>query len=412
LGTNKILPAGWRWANLAELLDSLETGSRPKGGAQGITSGVPSVSGEHMTRLGTFDFTDLRFVPREFYEEMSRGHIKQDDILIVKDGATTGKVALIDETFPYDEAVVNEHVFLCRVNTAITYPAYVFFFLWGTDGQSQIRESFQGAAIGGINQSFIEKVIIPLPTLTEQQRIAAQLNEQMTVVSQARQAAEAQLRAARELPSAYLSEIFGNSAKGKWPWRKLGDACELLPANTIKSTGDTVVTAITTACLSENGFLADGLKSARMDANDAKRALVQKGEVLIARSNTPDLVGRVSMYPGEPQNICASDLTIRIWAKPSLNPSFLTAYLSYLYLSGYWKEQAGGASGTMKKITRTQILEIDVPVPDIESQKKIMAEMQGKMDNFKQLQQSLEVQLAEINQLPFALLRRAFAGKL
>jgi len=410
--TKTTLPTGWRWVKLTELLDSLETGSRPKGGAQGIISGVPSISGEHMTRLGTFDFTDLRFVPREFYKQMSKGHIRQDDILIVKDGATTGKVALIDKRFPYKEAVVNEHVFLCRVNTAIANPLYVFFFLWGKEGQAQIRESFQGAAIGGINQSFTEKVIIPIPPLAEQQRIAAQLNEQMTAVSQARQAAEAQLCAARELASAYLSEIFGNSAKEKWPWKKLGDVSKLLPANTIKSTGDTNVTAITTACLSENGFLATGLKSARMDADDAKRALVQKGEILIARSNTPDLVGRVSMYPGEPQNICASDLTIRIWASDSLDPSFLTAYLSYLYLSGYWKEQAGGASGTMKKITRTQILEIDVPVPGIENQKNIMAGMQGKMDKFKQLHQSLEAQLAEINQLPSALLRRAFSGEL
>ena len=71
---------------------------------------------------------------------------------------------------------------------------------------------------------------------------------------------------------------------------------------------------------------------------------------------------------------------------------------------------AGGASGSMKKITRTQVLDVKIPVPDIETQKKTVAEMQSKMDNFRQLTQSLESQLAEINRLPASLLREAFAG--
>jgi type I restriction enzyme S subunit len=208
-----------------------------------------------------------------------------------------------------------------------------------------------------------------------------------------------------------LQELFGDSVKHKWNWQKLSEVCELLPSNTIKSIGDTVVTAITTACLSENGFLPAGLKTSRMDAKDAKQALVREGEILIARSNTPDLVGRVSMYPGNPPNVVASDLTIRIWAGSACHPPFLTAYLSYLYLSGYWKEMAGGASGSMKKITRTQVLNVKIPVPDIETQKKTIVEMQSMMNNFRQLTQSLESQLAEIDSLPASLLREAFAGQ-
>jgi len=363
-----------------------------------------------MTRFGTFDFSELRFVPQEFYEQMPRGHIKRNDILIVKDGATTGKTAFVDEAFPFSKAVINEHVFLCRPDFGKVHPLYLFYFLWSSVGLAQIRQSYQGAAIGGINQTFIEKVIIPLPPINEQQRIAERLNEQMETVRQARCATEKQLHSANGLPSAYLREVFGNSTKNKWGWQKLGDICELLPAKTIKTNGDTIVTAITTACLSENGFLSTGLKSAHMDADDAEQALVQKGEILIARSNTPELVGRVSIYLGEPPKVFASDLTIRIWANPSCHPPFLTAYLSYLYLNGYWKQHAGGASGTMKKITRSQVHEVMVPVPDINIQKKIMTEIQGQMDNIKQLYQSLETQLTEINRLPSTLLRRAYSG--
>jgi len=59
--------------------------------------------------------------------------------------------------------------------------------------------------------------------------------------------------------------------------------------------------------------------------------------------------------------------------------SFLTAHLSFLYLSGYWKERAGGASGSMKKITRTQILNEQVPVLALSEQRRIMAHLSEQM---------------------------------
>jgi type I restriction enzyme S subunit len=304
-------------------------------------------------------------------------------------------------------ANVNQHVCIIRCVDALS-PEFLSFYLSNPDFQKFIFDTQAGATRQALTKHLIENFLIPLPPLDEQRRIAGRLKEQLAAVESARKAAEEQLRAARLLSSAYLHELFGDSASHNWSWGKLGDVCELLPAKTIKSIGDTVVTAITTACLSENGFLPAGLKSARMDAKDARQALVTEGEILIARSNTPGLVGRVSMYAGDPPNVVASDLTIRIWASPFCHPPFLTAYLSYLYLKGFWKEVAGGASGSMKKITRTQVLDVRIPVPSIETQKKIVAQMRRKMDRYRQLEQSLESQLAEINRLPASLLREAF----
>ncbi|MBI5902761.1 MAG: restriction endonuclease subunit S [Deltaproteobacteria bacterium] len=204
----KPLPEGWRWVKLAELLLSLETGTRPKGGAIGIESGIPSVSAEHMTPNGTFDFTTLRYVPEDFYEQMPHGHIQHGDILIVKDGATTGKICIVREDFPYRKAVINEHVFLCRPDTTKVVPEYLFYWLWGADGYGAIRSSFQGAAIGGINQGFVKTITLPLPPLLEQQRIVSILREQMTAIERARAAAKARLGASEALPVAYLGEVF------------------------------------------------------------------------------------------------------------------------------------------------------------------------------------------------------------
>ena len=202
------LPAGWQWVKLCDLLNALETGSRPKGGATGIFEGIPSISAEHMTSYGAFNFSNLRFVPEDFHKEMVRGHINKDDILVVKDGATTGKVCFITDDFPFEKAVVNEHVFLCRSNTSVVVPYYLFLWLWSLDGQTAIRVNFQGAAIGGINQKFVNTVLVPLPPLPEQKRIAGILTEQMAAVEKATKAIEEELELINKLPASLLRQAF------------------------------------------------------------------------------------------------------------------------------------------------------------------------------------------------------------
>jgi len=107
----------WNRYQLSGLLETLESGSRPKGGVRQFEGGIPSIGGEHIDRTGGFDFTEIKYVPEDFYRKLKRGRIEFGDILLVKDGATTGKVALVTEDFPFAEATVNEHVFIPRASS-------------------------------------------------------------------------------------------------------------------------------------------------------------------------------------------------------------------------------------------------------------------------------------------------------
>lgn len=176
---------GWVETTLDQLLQGLESGSRPKGGVHGITEGIPSIGGEHLNENGGFRFESIKFVPYSFFERMNQGHVQTGDILIVKDGATTGKVALARDDFPYDSAVVNEHVFICRPVSSV-YSPFLFYFLFSKEGQDRILENFRGSAQGGINQSFAPGTAIPLAPLAEQKRIVAKLEELIARVNAAR----------------------------------------------------------------------------------------------------------------------------------------------------------------------------------------------------------------------------------
>src|ERR1700735_24947 len=95
-------PDNWRELPLTDLLLSLSSGSRPKGGVRNIKEGIPSIGGEHLDYETGFNFKNIKFLPFEFAEKLERGKIQTNDILIVKDGATTGKTAIVDSNFPFE----------------------------------------------------------------------------------------------------------------------------------------------------------------------------------------------------------------------------------------------------------------------------------------------------------------------
>ena len=113
--------------------------ARPKGGVKNGGGEIPSLGAEHLSDNGGFNFAKLKQVSRSFYDGMKKGKIQNQDILVVKDGATTGKVSYVNEAFPYCEAAVNEHLFRIQLDQRKACPAFVFRFLQSPIGKMQGR---------------------------------------------------------------------------------------------------------------------------------------------------------------------------------------------------------------------------------------------------------------------------------
>ena len=117
-----------RKVKLSSLIDGIESGSRPKGGKR--ESGIPSIGAGELNDGGGFSFEKLGYIPLDYFEELNRGIIEPEDVIVVKDGATTGKTSYVDQDFPFKRAAVNEHVFILRVDRSAILPKYLFYFLY------------------------------------------------------------------------------------------------------------------------------------------------------------------------------------------------------------------------------------------------------------------------------------------
>ncbi len=153
---------------LREILMAVETGSRPAGGSDTSIQGIPSIGGENIRLDGSLDLQKVRHIPKQFYLNMSSGHLRAGDVLINKDGAQTGKVAIYQGEFR--QAAINEHCFLLRGSPEIDQ-LYLYYYLVSEYTQRKIYSQITGSAQPGLNQSFLNYISISLPPLEEQRQI-------------------------------------------------------------------------------------------------------------------------------------------------------------------------------------------------------------------------------------------------
>lgn len=151
----------WEVVRLENILETIESGSRPKGGIDpDLIDGVPSVGAESVNGLGVYDFSKTKCVTREFYENMRRGIVKSHDVLIYKDGAYVGRKGMFGNGFPFSEFAVNEHVFVLRANEKAGQ-IFLYFLLQ----EEELAQLNSNSAQPGLNQQAMNAFEIVLPPL-------------------------------------------------------------------------------------------------------------------------------------------------------------------------------------------------------------------------------------------------------
>jgi len=159
-----LIPEGWEITTIGNVVATIESGSRPKGGIDPEAKGIPSIGAENIIGLGRYDYSKEKFVTPEFFDNMNRGHIHSGDVLLYKDGAQIGRKSMFKDGFPHIRCCINEHVFILRTNERCTQN-YLFFWLDQPDLTQKIINLNANAAQPGINQSGVRSLPILLPPI-------------------------------------------------------------------------------------------------------------------------------------------------------------------------------------------------------------------------------------------------------
>lgn len=156
------MPADWKQGYLSDVLSTIESGSRPKGGSE--LSGVPSIGAENIDGIGHYDYTKEKYINRNFFQNLRHGKVNSGDVLLYKDGAYVGKVSMALNGFPHKICAVNEHVFILRTNECLPSQSYLYLFLTQRSIRNKISTLGSAkAAQPGINQGDIKGIALTIP---------------------------------------------------------------------------------------------------------------------------------------------------------------------------------------------------------------------------------------------------------
>ncbi len=295
----------------------------------------------------------------------------------------------------------SNHITRIRVDSSRVIPEWIMYYfmeLWRVGYFRQICVRYVGQA--SVKKTDLLNMPLPLPPLPEQKKIAEILRTVDEVIEKTDEAIEKTERLKKGLMGRLLTkgighERFKKTELGEIPeeWRvvRLGDVASSFQyglSTKLKDSGRYPV--IKMDSILNGKVLPINLKYTDLDEITFRKYKLEKGDVLINRTNSYELVGRTGVFMLEGDYVFASYL-IRL--KPNLNvadPMFLTLYLIF---AGDRLRQLATRAASQANINASNLKKFKIPLLPIEEQKqiaKILSTVDRKLELLRERREKLE----------------------
>jgi type I restriction enzyme, S subunit len=297
------------------------SGITPTGGAATyLKSGVPLLRSQNVHFDG-LRLDDVAFIGEDTHAEMASTRIRPGDVLLNITGASIGRCTYVPEAF--GEGNVNQHVCIIRLSSRVEH-RFLAYCLSAPWGQDQIFSSFTGASRQGLGQRDLGEIQVPIPPVSEQERIAAYLDTSCAAIDAAVVAKRRQIETLDALRGSILLTALTNGIRGEgetqdtgstivphiplgWKLTRLKSIARIRyglgqpPAQLASGVAMIRATDVNAGHISTSGLM-------RIDPEDLpvdKDAYLKAGEIIVVRSGAytgdsaivpPDLEGCVAGY--------------------------------------------------------------------------------------------------------------------
>lgn len=344
------------------------------------------------------DLRDDRSVKYCFHDD-NYVYANSESIIIAWDGANAGTVS-------YGlEGAIGSTLAVLEAKTKDIYIPFVGKFL-----QSKfqyLRDTCTGATIPHISRKALENLLIPMPSFEEQVFISKILDKAQSLV----ETRKSQIEALDQLMQSVFLEMFGdiriNSKKYKQV--KLNEVItKITTGKSLAGEGISEYKVLKTSAVSYKFFKQNEVKYLPQDYVPPVSHIVNKGDVLVSRMNTSELVGAAAYVFNEIKNVALPDRIWKLHYSRKINPIFLWYFINQSYFRDKVTDIATGTSGSMKNISQKKYLNLSILLPDISLQNKF-AEFVYKIQIEKD---KMDKGLIELNNIFNSLMQHTFNGKL
>ena len=412
------IPETWKWVKFGSVMNVVS--ARRVHQVDWKNCGVPFYRAREIAKLAeTGTVENELFISEELYEELSKSGIPEPGDLMVTGVGTIGKTYVVKEgdKFYYKDASV-----LCFENYANLEPLFIKQIMESPSMKGQIKGNSSGTTVATLTMVRMVEYLIPLPPLAEQKRIVAKIEELMPFVEQYATASTKLNTLNATFPEMMKKSILQEAVQGKlvpqdpndepaslllkkiaeekkrlikegkikkqkplpeiaedeipfdipesWEWARLGEIGETNIGLTYKPSD-----------ISENGTIvlrSGNIQNGKMDYTDVikvncevpERAMINKGDILIcARNGSRRLVGKSAIVDKE-------GMAFGAFMAKFHSPFLLNEYIQYYIESPLFRGTLDGVgTETINQITQSMLKDSLCPVPPLQEQRRIVAEL-------------------------------------
>jgi type I restriction enzyme S subunit len=304
--------------------------------------------------------------------------------------------------------------FKCVVCGKDLYNEFLYWWFWGHT--NYLNSIGKGATFVEISKTVVENIEIPVPPLSEQQRIVSYLDSAFAKIDAVAKNAEDSLNEAKALFQSALAKMM--EPKEGWKEKLLGEVCD---------TVTDFVAAGSFADLRKNVVYQNSLSYAQLVRTTDLKSQFRKGHFVYVTKDAFNYLYRVNLnevsiiLPNVGVNcgeVYYVDPNMLPYENNVLGPNAVLVkskllnmkFLSYAFKDKFFQKQLSNITSNMAqpKFNKTALKKLTIVFPPIENQKAISDELDIIASKIKIISSNLSRTLAECSALKQSILRQTF----
>lgn len=261
----------------------------------------------------------------------------------------------------------------------------------------------------------LKELSVPIPSLSEQNRIVKFLDEELSKIDTLKTNAETNLKNAKELFQKTIANEFAfNTEKIKQGWMEttVGDIADIKGGKRIPK-GEKLLTEktkhpyIRVTDFNDNGSVdLDDIHYISDEIYEGiKRYIITTDDAYVSIAGT---IGKCGIVPPELNNANLTENACRL----IFNTNVYNRFFVYFSLSDEFKAltQKEARANAMPKLSILRLSQIKIPLPPLPVQKEIVARLDKLSENVKRLEANYKQIIANCDELKKSILKKTFEG--
>ena len=173
------VPESWVWTTIEEICSKIGSGSTPRG-SNYSANGISFFRSQNVYN-DRLVYDDIKYISEEVHQKMKGTEVLANDLLLNITGGSLGRCAVVPADFNCGN--VSQHV--CIMRSVLVEPEYFHMLVLSSYFAKSMK--ITGSGREGLPKYNLEQMGFPLPPLTEQQRIVAEIEHWFALIDQIEQ---------------------------------------------------------------------------------------------------------------------------------------------------------------------------------------------------------------------------------